>query len=210
MLLLNKESGRPSAPLLATLLFGSRADTSGSYCPPDGSPYLTNPSSQRAAVPAMRPTGLGTRRRTAPLPSRASTSTNKKTTRCIAAGCSANFPSSAPVPVCPAQETTASLRPEYIEESESPPASESRSLFVAGCVVSEYTSWRRQIPAPPARNPAPSRSEPLPAQVAPASPIPARQSLSQRLRTPSPDSLAAAKKPAPRTTNTARAKPDTT
>src|SRR5947208_4328560 len=40
MLLLSKESGRRSAPLLAMLLFESRADTSGSYWLPDGNPYL--------------------------------------------------------------------------------------------------------------------------------------------------------------------------
>src|SRR5256885_6699496 len=210
MLLLSKESGRRSASLLATLLFESCADTSRSYCLPDGNPYPTNLSSPHCDLPATCPKVPDSRRRTAPLPPQANTSTNKKTARCTVVGYSANFPNLAPVPVYPAQETTALLRREYIVESESPPASGLRSLSAAGCVASKYTNWRRQILAPHARNPAPSRSEPLRARVAQASPIPARQSSSQRSKTPSPDSLAGAKKPALRTANTATAKPNTT
>src|SRR5256885_2412681 len=210
MLLLSKESGRRSAPLLAILLFESRADTSGSYRLPDGNPYPTNLSSPHRDLPATCPPAPGTRRRTAPLPPQASTSTNRTTGRCTVAGYSANFPNSAPVPVYPAQETTALLRREYIVELKSPPASGLRSLSAAGCVASKYTNWRRQILAPLARNPVPSRSEPPRARVAQASPIPAHQSSSQRSKTPSPDSLAAAKKPALRTANTTRAKPNTT
>src|SRR5947208_4328561 len=178
MLLLSKESGRRAASLLAMLLFESRAATSRSYCLPDGNPYPTNLSSPHRDLPATCPKAPGSRRRTAPLPPQASTSTNRTTGRCTVAGYSANFPSLAPAPVYRAQETTALLRREYIVELESPPASGSRSLSAAGCVASKYTNWRRQIPAPPARSPVPSRSEPPRARVALASPVPAHQSSS--------------------------------
>src|SRR5579859_1429237 len=61
----------------------------------------------RVVLPATHSIGPGSRRRTAPSQARASTSTSKTTAHCIAAGCSADFPNSAPVPEFPIRETRA-------------------------------------------------------------------------------------------------------
>src|SRR5580692_4284738 len=71
-------------------------------------------------APAMNSLTQGILERTAPLPAPASTSTNTKPKRCIVAGWTADFPSSAPAPALPAPETKASSPPAHIAAPESP------------------------------------------------------------------------------------------
>src|ERR1700730_7649597 len=171
--------------------------------------YVLLLSSPRGCSPAINSRAPGIRQRTAPWPTRASTSTNTTPIHCNAASWPACFPNSARVPVHPAPKTTASSRRAQIAAPGSRPASILRSTLLAKCAVAISSRPTRQTLAPHVQSRAPLRSAQFPAPFAPDAPSPPRQSLRPQAETPSAEAQSAAETRASQITDKSMAAPET-